>query len=98
MVMRGEAGAFTYDGGTRREMFYQKEAERGYPARGLLWSPEYFSVSLRPHKPATLIASTEWWHTMLALTPEEALGFYHERHRRLLVSADERTRETPAMD
>jgi predicted glycogen debranching enzyme len=87
MVMKGDHAAFTYDGGTRREIFYQKEADRGCEARGSLWSPGYFSVTLHRKRDATLIASTEWWSTMLALTPEEALKFYHSRHRRLATSA-----------
>ena len=87
MVMKGDKAAFTYDGGTRREIFYQKEADRGYEARGSLWSPGFFNVVLHKKRDATLIASTEWWHTMLALTPEEALDFYHTRHRRLIASA-----------
>jgi predicted glycogen debranching enzyme len=85
--MRGDRSTFVYDGGTRREIFYQKEADRGYQSRGLLWSPGHFSVTLHPHRDSTLIASTEPWNTMLALTPSEALGFYHDRHRRLLLSS-----------
>src|SRR5207302_1304966 len=88
LVLRGDLASFTYDGGTRREIFYQKEADRGYQSRGLLWSPGHFSVTLHPHRDATLMGSTESWHTMLALTPQEALAFYHERHRRLLISSD----------
>src|SRR6266436_4493801 len=98
MVMRGDKAAFTYDGGARREIFYQKEADRGYEARGSLWSPGYFTVILHGKRDATLIASTEWWSTMLALTPQEALKFYHERHRRLLESADPKTRDGLAKD
>jgi predicted glycogen debranching enzyme len=98
MVLNGEHSAFTYDGGSRREIVYQKEAERGYQSRGLLWSPGYFSVSLRPHRDATLIASTESWGTMLALTPTEALGFYHDRHRRLISCANAAARVEPASD
>jgi predicted glycogen debranching enzyme len=98
LVMNGEHSAFTYDGGTRREMVYQKEAERGYQSRGLLWSPGYFSVNLRPHRDTTLIASTESWGTMLALTPQEALEFYHARHRRLISCAHPAARVEPASD
>jgi predicted glycogen debranching enzyme len=87
MVMKGDRASFTYDGGTRREIFYQKEAERGYEARGSLWSPGYFSVHLHGKREATLIASTEWWSTMLALQPDEALQFYHGRHHRFVSSA-----------
>jgi predicted glycogen debranching enzyme len=98
IVLRGDHPALTYDGGTRREIHYQKEAERGYQSSGALWSPGYFGVSLRPQQAATLIASTEWWSTMLALTPEEALGFYHTRHRRLIASAEPEAQAPPAAD
>lgn len=98
MVLKADKAAFTYDGGTRREIFYQKEAERGYEARGSLWSPGYFSVSLHGRREATLIASTEWWHTMLALTPAEALDFYHSRHQRLIASAPLKNRQDAAAD
>src|SRR6185503_1451593 len=30
LVLKGEAASFTHDGGSRREIFYQKEADRGY--------------------------------------------------------------------
>jgi predicted glycogen debranching enzyme len=98
LVMRSEGAAFMYDGGTRREIFYPKEADRGYESRGLLWSPGFFRVKLERRRQATLIASTEWWNTMLALPPEEALKYYHARHRRLLESADPKTRDGPAKD
>jgi len=98
MVMKGDKAAFTYDGGSRREIFYQKEAERGCEARGSLWSPGFFSVNLHGKRDATLIASTEWWSTMLALTPEEALKFYHGRHRRLITSAPLKNHHGPAAD
>jgi predicted glycogen debranching enzyme len=98
MVMEGEHAAFTYDGASTREIFYPNEADRGYASRGLLWSPGFFSVCLHPRRSATLIASTEWWSTMLALTPEEALGFYHDRHRRLLSCAHPKAHEPPASD
>ena len=88
MVLRGEHAALIYDRGTRREIHYPKEAERGCPSRGCLWSPGYFSVGLQRGQDATLIASTEWWSTMLSLTPEEAVGFYHARHERLLCSGE----------
>ncbi len=98
LVIKGEQPAFTYDGGCRREIYYEKEAERGYQSRGSLWSPGFFCATLHPHRGATLIASTEWWSTMLALTPQEALGFFHDRHRRLLATADPRARSSPAAD
>ena len=98
LVMRGERASFTYDGGSRREILYQKEAERGYQSRGLLWSPGFFHVNLEPHRNATLIASTEWWHTMLALSPEEALTYYNARHWRLLNTAEPAAKTGSAAD
>ena len=37
---------------------------------------------------ATLIASTEPWNTALALNPEEALAYYHQRRKHLIERAD----------
>jgi predicted glycogen debranching enzyme len=98
LFLRGDHTAFTYEPGSKREIYYQKDAERGYESRGLLWSPGRFSVDLAPGKDATLIASTETWSTMLALSPDEALNFYHERRARLISTADPRARAAPAAD
>ena len=49
---------FIHEGGARREIFYQRDAERGYEARGDLWTPGYFSIPLETGVPVTLIAST----------------------------------------
>jgi predicted glycogen debranching enzyme len=98
LVLRGDHSAFTYDGGSRHELYYQKEAERGGQSHGRLWSPGFFHATLHPRRNTTLIASTEWWSTMLALTPEEAVGFYHDRHRRLLGLAEPAAQVSPAAD
>jgi predicted glycogen debranching enzyme len=98
LVLDGQHHAFVYDGGTRREIYYPKEAERGCPSRGWLWSPGRFCVTLHPDHGATLIASTEWWSTMLALSPKEAFGFYHDRHRRLIATAEAGCQTSPPAD
>src|SRR5258708_34391234 len=98
VVLAGDDSALTYDGGTRREVYYPKEAERGCPQRGWLWSPGSFEVTLHPRQDATLIASTEWWSTMLALTPVETLGFYHTRHERLISLSDHPRQPSTAAD
>ena len=83
LVLKGDHAAFTYDGGS--------------PARDLL--PEgggaWLSIprpalepGLLPGEPAPAPRRhADCLHrivdTMLALTPEEAVGFYHDRHRRL---------------
>ena len=98
LVLYGETPNFTHDGGTKREIFYQKEADRGYESRGTLWSPGYFSVQLQAGRDATLIASTEPWNTMLALNAEEAVGFYHQRRRHLIEHAQPSVRTTTAAE
>jgi predicted glycogen debranching enzyme len=84
----GDGGTFTADGGTRRECFYEIEAQRGYESRGWMWSPGYFAGELRKDCPLTLIAATEPWHTVMALSREDALTFECERRRRLVAMAD----------
>jgi predicted glycogen debranching enzyme len=71
-VENSEGPTFTADGGSRRERFYDIEAQRGYDSRGWLWSPGYFAGEIRKGCPLTLIAATEAWHTVLALSPDDA--------------------------
>src|SRR5438874_837846 len=86
-VEGAEGPTFTADGGSRRERFYDIEAQRGYDSRGWLWSPGYFAGEVRKDFPLTLIAATEAWHTVLALSPDDALTFEGERRRRLVGMA-----------
>ena len=89
MIMAGGDGStFTSDGGQRNEHLYRTEAERGYEARGWVWSPGYFTAELRPDCAVTLIAGTEGWHTMSSLIPEQARRFEIERRRRLVAMAE----------
>ena len=88
LAMEGCQGStFTADGGSRREHFYEIEAQRGYDSRGWLWTPGYFTGEVRKDCPLTLIAATEPWHTVLALSPDDALTFEGERRRRLVGMA-----------
>ncbi len=98
LLVRDGNTTFTYDGGSLREIFYQKDADRGYEAKGKLWSPGFFSADLHPNKNATLIASTEPWHTLLALNSVEALDFYQERRARLIRTANPKAQASPAAD
>jgi predicted glycogen debranching enzyme len=80
----GDGATFTADGGLRRECFFEIEAQRGYDSRGWLWSPGYFVGVVRNDQPLTFVAGTEPWHTLSALTPDDALVFEGERRRRLV--------------
>ena len=63
------------------------EKHRGYPAVGSLWSPGYFRADLTPADSVTLIASTESWEVIEALTPEAASRAELDRRRSLLGMA-----------
>ena len=66
---------------------YVLEKHRGYPAVGSLWSPGYFRADLTPADSVTLIASTESWEVIEALTPEAASRAELDRRRSLLGRA-----------
>lgn len=98
MLVCGERATLINDGETRREIFYRREGDRGYDSRGILWSPGYFTVDLRPRHRTTIAASTESWDTLLALTPEEALAAEKERRTRLLTRAMPVVQKGPAAE
>jgi len=74
MLIHGAGAALTIDRLRIQEVLYRIEESRGYAARGDLWSPGYFHVELTKGGGATLIASTESWETIRALSPEDAIG------------------------
>jgi predicted glycogen debranching enzyme len=98
LTVHGCHSQFTNDGGSTREIYYERDAERGYESRGLLWSPGFFTAALAQKSPVTLIASTEDWHTIEALDPEAARNTETLRRERLLRIADERARKEPAAE
>lgn len=98
LLMHGDQASFTHEGGELREIVYQIEAERGYHSRGHLWSPGYFSVRFRTSLSATLVASTEEWSTILAISPEEAVTTDAERRRRLRLIAHPKAQEAAAAE
>jgi len=93
LVMHGPGAAFMVEPLRIDNVLYRVELARGYESTGDLWSPGYFAVTLPGESAATLIASTEAWDTILALTPDEARDAERLRRARLLASADPRIRE-----
>ncbi len=79
--------AFTVQPSTFDEVLYGIEQLRGYECCGKLWAPGYFRLRLAPEHPGTLVASTESWETIGALTPDQAHAAEHHRRRRLLDAA-----------
>jgi predicted glycogen debranching enzyme len=82
-VARG--GALTVDRIRIVEVVYRLEERLGYPARGDLWSPGYFHAELDPGQEIALVASTESWEVLGALTSAQARVAERERRERLLA-------------
>jgi predicted glycogen debranching enzyme len=98
LYVHGQEAQFTNDGGSTRDIFYERDAERGYESSGSLWSPGFFEVTLKQNGPVTLIASTEDWRTISALDPDAAHGTERDRRRRLLRMADPKSQDGPAAE
>jgi predicted glycogen debranching enzyme len=84
--LHGERGALTLDA-TQADVSYRMEKIRGYESVGTLWSPGYFRADLTATASATLVASTESWDVVEALSPERAAGAEARRRRGLIDRA-----------
>jgi predicted glycogen debranching enzyme len=85
--LHGERAALTLDDVGMAEVPYTMEKLRGYESVGSLWSPGYFRVDLGENKDVTLIASSEAWESIEALSPEHAAQAEVDRRRHLLEIA-----------
>jgi predicted glycogen debranching enzyme len=84
MFLYGGDKAFTVVPETIKSVSYALEQNRGYECCGDLWTPGYFRVALTNDEPGTLVASTESWETLHALTPTELHSAEAGRRRRLV--------------
>jgi predicted glycogen debranching enzyme len=87
LFLHGHEKAFTVIPELFSSLNYELEQHRGYECCGDLWSPGYFRLMLTPETPGTLIASTESWETIGALTPLDLLHAEHRRRTRLVEAA-----------
>jgi predicted glycogen debranching enzyme len=87
LVAHGPASALTLDVRGKADVPYAMEASRGYESVGTLWSPGYVRADLLPGEPVTLIASTESWKDIHALSPDVAAAAEQDRRRSLLAIA-----------
>jgi predicted glycogen debranching enzyme len=94
----GRCAAFTLSRERLAEVVYRVERSRGYDAQGDLWSPGVFHVELAPGAPVTLVASTERWDIVDALSPAAAADAELERRSRLLERAPAPARRGPAAE
>ena len=87
MTLHGQRVAFTYEPHKLTPLLYRLEESRGYDSEGDLWSPGYFRVDLARGRDASLVASTETWETIEAISPEAVMLAESERRTRLLAQA-----------
>jgi predicted glycogen debranching enzyme len=86
LFVYGREKAFTVIPEAFDTLEYALEQHRGYECCGDLWTPGYFRLVLTPDEAGTLVASTEAWDTISALTPGE-LSFAETRRRARLVES-----------
>jgi len=98
LIIHGPSTAFTFDRKETALIPYCTERDRGYEWQGSLWSPGYFRVDLDRGEQTTLVASTEGWDTIRALSPEEALRAELDRRALLLAAASPQARDGPAAE
>ncbi len=98
LLFCGQRVAFTVESSSRPDVVYRVEASRGYDHQGGLWSPGYFRADLLKGSPATLVASTEPWEIINALSPAQAYDAERDRHARLLAMAHPSVRGGPARE
>jgi predicted glycogen debranching enzyme len=87
MTVAGPGAAFVLDAAESGQLTYRIEQSRGYEHTGGLWSPGYYRVALDPGRDVILIASTEGWETLCALSPAEAMQCERSRRARLIRMA-----------
>jgi predicted glycogen debranching enzyme len=92
LFLHGDDKAFTVIPEPFTSLVYEVEQRRGYEGCGDLWSPGYFRLTLTPETPGGLIASTESWETIGALTPQDLPEAEHRRRARLVESAKQAPR------
>jgi len=87
LLLYGPSPSFTLESRRIEQVLYRVERSRGYADTGTLVSPGYFRATLTSEDDVTLVASTEPWEVVTALTPPAAREAERERRRRLLVAA-----------
>ena len=98
LIIHGPSTAFTFDRKETSLIPYRTERDRGYEWQGSLWSPGYFRADLGEGDQTTLVASTEGWDTIRALSPEEALRVELYRRKLLLAAAPPQAQTGPAAE
>jgi predicted glycogen debranching enzyme len=78
----GERPVFAYQPERIDQLLFRVEKARGYDSSGELWVPGGYEIELG-EVPATLVASTEPWETVNAMSPAQAHEYENVRRARL---------------
>jgi predicted glycogen debranching enzyme len=98
MQVHGHRVAFTVEGSRVPEMLYRVEESRGYTAIGDLYTPGYFRSDFGNGQDVSLIASTEAWDLIEALSAPESVIATLERHARLISLAPAKAQSGPSAE
>ncbi|WP_441291210.1 amylo-alpha-1,6-glucosidase [Sorangium sp. KYC3313] len=98
LKVQGARAEFRIESARLRNVRYRIEQSRGYDAVGEFYSPGRFSLELPVSGSATLIASTEAWETLNALSTAEVQRAERKRRTRLLLAAAPEVRTGPAAE
>jgi predicted glycogen debranching enzyme len=98
LAIHGRRPAFTAEEERLAEVVYRVEGSRGYDQQGDMFTPGFFRVDLERGAAVTLVASTEGWDVVDALSPESAARAEHDRRLALLERARETARTGPAAE
>jgi glycogen debranching enzyme len=75
------------------ERRYTVEESRGYVSKAGAWTPGVFALELRAAQPIALVASTEPWDVLTALSWPDAFAAERERRRARVAAAHPAARE-----
>jgi len=98
LIVHGPSTAFTFDRKETSLIPYRTERDRGYEWQGSLWSPGYFRADLSEGDRTTLVASTEEWDTIRALSPEGAFRAELDRRKLLRDAVPPQAQTGPAAE
>ncbi|AUX47019.1 glycogen debranching protein [Sorangium cellulosum] len=98
LKVQGARAEFRIDSARLRNVRYRIEQSRGYDAIGQFYSPGRFSLELPVGGSVTLVASTEAWETINALSTEQVQRAERKRRTRLLLAAAPEVRSGAAAE
>jgi predicted glycogen debranching enzyme len=96
--VHGQHTVFTVCWRTVTQLQHRTEAARGYGSVGALCRPGHFRATLTRDHGATLVASTEPWEVVQALSPTQAIEAERMRRARLIAQAHPSAHSGPAAE